>query len=92
MKRTDFFKALGALIISPLAVKGLLKDNGCPPQHDVLPIAKKDLKKNTGGIWDYLVDKGQNGNINTLKWEDPYELDAELYRKFSMFDWLTVKG
>lgn len=29
MKRSDFFKMSGALIVAPLAVKGALKDNAC---------------------------------------------------------------
>lgn len=64
MQRTDFFKALGAIIISPLAVKGLLKDNGCQTQANNIPVYEVSFKEKTGGIWDYLVDKGRNGNIN----------------------------
>lgn len=30
MKRTDFLKTLGALVIAPLAINSILKDNGCP--------------------------------------------------------------
>lgn len=33
MKRSDFFKALGVVIISPLAINSILKDNKCPEKR-----------------------------------------------------------
>lgn len=47
MKRTDFLKTLWALVISPLAINSILKDNGCPTNRsykDRERIADEDLK------------------------------------------------
>jgi hypothetical protein len=58
MKRTDFFKALGALIISPLAVKGLLKDNGC-------------LKENKHKVGEFKWEEPRE--VAGIKYSDTYE-------------------
>ena len=38
MKRNDFFKILGTLVIAPFAVKGVFTDNKCPEKPTIAKI------------------------------------------------------
>jgi hypothetical protein len=50
MKRTDFLKTLGALIISPLAINSILKDNEYPNKRQQTDFSGKCLNNKKYGI------------------------------------------
>ena len=69
MERSDFFKTLGALVISPLTVKGILTDNGCTNNRQQTDfsaaklIADEDLKART----QYPLTYDECFNYTSLK-------------------------
>jgi len=83
MKRTDFLKTLGALIISPLAINSILKDKGCPPKQIRPRTFKANVTKEILPIESYATDECYN---------QLYKVNADLYdRHVKLVRWLTIK-